>query len=83
MTHNSQFLLFDSSRFHSSFLSIVLVGVPNLAAIFVQHQFALVGQGQRTCLAAACVRAGVPSGLVFVVVHDQVAVFLHDQTGCI
>lgn len=63
------------------FRTVVDVGVPSLVAIYLQHQFALVVQGKRTRRAAASVRVRVPSGFAVVVVHDQVAVFLHAQTG--
>lgn len=71
----------DFSIWKTLFTIIICVGVPKHFAILLQHQFALVGQGKRTCLAAASMRVCVPSGFVFVVVHDQVAVFLHAQTG--
>lgn len=59
----------------------VVVGGPNRFAVYVQPQQALVGQGKRTGRAALPVRVGVPPGLALVVVHDQVAVFLHAQPG--
>lgn len=71
----------DFSICQTLFRTIVDVGVPNLVAIYLQHQFALVVQGKRTRLAVASVRVCVPCGFAVVVVHDQVAVFLHAQTG--
>lgn len=55
-------------------------GAPDLIALPVHHQLAVVGQVEATHLEALVCRIGVPLGFVALGVHDQVAIRLHAQT---
>lgn len=62
---------------------MVEAGVPNLLTVLLQAQLPFISQEEIAGVAAAFGSVGVPAGLVVLVVHDQVAVSLHAQTGCI
>lgn len=76
--HTRSQYCFSNDLFHA----IVLIRIPYITGIFAQHQFAIVGQGETT-LVAFVNRICVPSGLVTLVVHDQVTVMLHAQANSI